>query len=274
MVRMVELVADCGSCAGLCCVALPFTRSADFAFSKEGGEPCRNLDSGFGCSVHDRLRPLGMVGCTTYDCFGAGQAVTQRLYDGQTWRSHPEQSRDMFEVFGSMRRLHEMLFYLSDALGALSDDTATTDLRARLTAMVATTEALTHGTPYDVLGVDVDAHRLEVAPLLREASDSARGQRARGADHARVRRDDLAGQDLSGLDLRAADLRGKLMIGADLRGSDLRGADLLGADLRGTDVAGADLRDALFLTQMQVNAARGDAATRFSEALTRPSHWS
>ncbi|MFD2352498.1 hypothetical protein ACFSTC_29280 [Nonomuraea ferruginea] len=31
---MHELKADCASCSGLCCVALPFSRSADFAVDK------------------------------------------------------------------------------------------------------------------------------------------------------------------------------------------------------------------------------------------------
>ena len=38
-----ELTADCGRCFGLCCVALPFSRSADFAYDKPAGEPCVNL---------------------------------------------------------------------------------------------------------------------------------------------------------------------------------------------------------------------------------------
>ena len=82
-----------------------------------------------------------------------------------------------------------------------------------------------------------------------------------------LRRADLAGADLRDRELRDAGLRGALLIGADLRGVDLGAADLLGADLRDTDVRGADLTDVLFLTQPQVDAARGDAATRLPAAL-------
>ncbi|MGW3479266.1 pentapeptide repeat-containing protein, partial [Streptomyces althioticus] len=56
-------------------------------------------------------------------------------------------------------------------------------------------------------------------------------------------------------------------------GADLRDADLIGADLRGADLAGADLTGALFLTQAQLNAARGDAATTLPPSLERPAHW-
>jgi hypothetical protein len=39
-------------------------------------------------------------------------------------------------------------------------------------------------------------------------------------------------------------------------------------------VRGTDLRTCLFLTQPQVEAARGDASTGIPAVLTRPAHWS
>jgi hypothetical protein len=69
------LRADCERCFGLCCVALPFADSVDFAIHKNAGQPCPNLRSDFRCGVHTRLRPLGFRGCTVYDCYGAGQKV-------------------------------------------------------------------------------------------------------------------------------------------------------------------------------------------------------
>ncbi|HEY0399529.1 MAG TPA: pentapeptide repeat-containing protein, partial [Acidimicrobiia bacterium] len=39
------------------------------------------------------------------------------------------------------------------------------------------------------------------------------------------------------------------------------------------DLGGADLTGTLFLTQLQLNAARGDGDTRLPAALRRPSHW-
>jgi uncharacterized protein YjbI with pentapeptide repeats len=84
---------------------------------------------------------------------------------------------------------------------------------------------------------------------------------------------DLVGASLAGADLLGADLRGALLIAADLAGADLSFADLVGADLRDTDVAGADLGTSPFLSQGQLNAARGDTATTFPAHLSRPSHW-
>jgi hypothetical protein len=68
-----ELRADCASCFGLCCVALPFARSADFAADKPAGRPCANLREDFRCGIHGRLRDKGYQGCTVFDCFGASR---------------------------------------------------------------------------------------------------------------------------------------------------------------------------------------------------------
>jgi hypothetical protein len=107
-----DLKADCARCAGLCCVALPFAKSADFAIDKDAGEPCRNLLADFRCGIHAGLRRHGFAGCTVFDCFGAGQKVSQQTFAGRDWRRDPDLARRMFEVFPVMRRLHELLWYL------------------------------------------------------------------------------------------------------------------------------------------------------------------
>jgi uncharacterized protein YjbI with pentapeptide repeats len=50
-------------------------------------------------------------------------------------------------------------------------------------------------------------------------------------------------------------------------------ADLTGADLRGADLRGADLSDSIFVTQSQLDAAKGDLDTMLPPSLTRPTHW-
>ena len=84
---------------------------------------------------------------------------------------------------------------------------------------------------------------------------------------------DLMGKNLKSRRLCGADLRGAYLIAADLRGSDLAGADLLGADLRDTRLDGADLSKALYLTQPQLNAARGSDGTLLPADLAMPPHW-
>lgn len=53
----------------------------------------------------------------------------------------------------------------------------------------------------------------------------------------------------------------------------MRRCDVLGVDLRDADLSGADLDGALYLTQMQVNSARGDSRTVLPDGFERPSHW-
>ena len=74
-------------------------------------------------------------------------------------------------------------------------------------------------------------------------------------------------------DLTGANLRGALLIGADLTAADLTLADVTGADIRDTDFSGANLAGSLFLTQAQLDAARGDAHTRLPVTLGRPRRW-
>ncbi|HCP14715.1 MAG TPA: hypothetical protein DIT32_02885, partial [Peptococcaceae bacterium] len=64
------------------------------------------------------------------------------------------------------------------------------------------------------------------------------------------------------------------LIAADLRGADLTGTDLIGADLRDADLCGTNLAKSLFLTQAQINGAKGDIDTKLPDSLEPPAHWS
>jgi hypothetical protein len=280
--RREDLGADCANCFGLCCVALAFTRSADFPVDKPAGDPCTNLDDVDACTIHPRLRAEGFRGCTVFDCSGAGQKVSRHTFAGRSWRDDEATRRAMFATFPVVRRLHELLRYLDEAITISPDGVSARDLTRRFEHV----RALSDADPDTILAVDVDAEYDAARPLLLAASRSARavsrhhdhGSRA-GSDERRIGRlriapgADLLGADLRRADLRGASLRGALLIGADLRGADLRSCECIGADLRDADLTGADLRGAVFLTQMQVNAARGDATTRLDDGFQRPSHW-
>jgi len=263
--RRLELVADCSSCFGLCCVALAFEKSADFPIDKRPGEPCVNLAADFSCGIHASLRDEGFRGSAVYDCFGAGQRVAQHTFGGTSWREAPDTSAAMFAALPVMRQLHEMLWYLAEAL----IHPATARLRPELESAYAATEALTRTSADELVPLDLATHRSTVAPLLQHTSELVRSEH-RGPEH---RGADLIGAALAGADLRGANLRGALLIAADLRDADLRSVDLIGADLRDADLRGADLTGSLFLTQTQVNSARGDVRTKIPDVLARPEHW-
>ncbi|MFE0037231.1 pentapeptide repeat-containing protein [Streptomyces sp. NPDC059015] len=262
------LRADCGDCFALCCVALPFSASADFAVDKPAGRPCGNLRDDFRCGIHTRLREGGFSGCTVYDCFGAGQKVSQVTFTGRSWRSAPGSARQMFDVFPVMRQLHELLWYLTAALAL----PAARQVHPAARALREEIETVTLRDAEALLGTDVAALRGRTGELLLRASALARAEAEPGPGKNR-RGADLLGARLAHADLHGADLRGACLIAADLGGADLRLADLLGADLRDTDLSGADLTGSIFLTQPQLQQAKGDTATRLPHGLHRPAHW-
>lgn len=255
-----ELTSDCSRCFGLCCVLMPFAASSGFGVDKPSGTPCLNLASDDSCSIHATLREDGWPGCTVFECFGAGQQVSQVTYDGVSWREQ-DNLGEMAATLSVMRQLHEVLVHLAEVARRSPDRDA-----ARAATEV---EALTAAAPVDLLTFDLDGLHLRVGALLGAASARLREGIFGAADHTHA---DLAGRDLRG-DRRGWSFRGALLIAADLRDADLRLADVLGADLRDADVRGADLSTALFLTQPQLNAARGDGRTQLPDHLTRPRHW-
>jgi len=261
----VELVADCSRCFGLCCVVPAFSASADFAIDKPARTPCPNLGEGFGCRIHAELRPRGFAGCTAYDCFGAGQRVSQVTSGGVDWRAAPDRAPALFAAFTVVRELHELRSHLGEARRLV----AGTPLGSEAELLDAEVEDAAAGTPVELAHVDLAALGARVGEVLACVSATVRA--TGGEDLARA---DLVGADLRGRDLRSATLRGALLLGADLRGCELDRTDLLGADLRGARLGGADLAVALFLTRPQVGAALGDAATVLPPGVPRPAHWS
>lgn len=173
----------------------------------------------------------------------------------------------MFAVFAVMRQLKELLWYLAESLAKLPFG----PLRKEVEHAQADARRLIASPTPDLEALDAAGHRAQVGPLLGRVSQTLRADVAhRGKDRIGA---DLIDARLTRTNLRGISLRGAYLLGADLRDSDLHRTDLLGADLRGADVRGARMTDSLFLTQPQVDAARGDGATRLPAMLHRPPHW-
>lgn len=268
-----ELKIDCERCFGLCCTALYFSTSEGFPSNKDAGKPCKNLQQDFTCSIHKNLRKKGLKGCTAYDCFGAGQKVSQVTFSGKDWSENPESANKMFDAFVIMRQLHEMLWYLSQAVSLQID----TNMREKITLLLDETESLTLLDLNSLLEIDIDTHRTKVNVFLKSTSEMIRnkacskknGSMKNGNSKVKF----YLGKDLRKSNLVGADLRGALLIAANLRDVNLTGADLIGADLRDTDISGANLKNSIFLTQNQINHAKGDSNTKLPENLTPPSYW-
>jgi len=269
-----DLRADCKKCFGLCCIALQFTATDGFPMDKKIGEPCLNLKEDFRCNMHKNLWNNGFKGCVVFDCIGAGQKVSQSTFNGEDWRQVPHLTNQMFEVFSIMMQLHQLLWYLYEALMLRSAST----IHGEIKSMFDEIEHLTNLEYDTLLKINVLGQRERVNELLVKASNFERAkvcQENKGFGHQNSinRGADFIGKDLRKVNLRGANLRGAYLIASNLKGGDMKGADLIGADFRDADIRGADLSKSFFLTQRQINAAIGDNTTKLPISLLHPAQW-
>lgn len=261
------LAIDCASCCGLCCTALFYAKADGFPTDKEAGIPCQNLGPDFRCAVHERLASRGLKGCMAYDCFGAGQLVTQEVYQGMDWRSRPELAEEMFAVFLIIRQLCQMRWYLLEAAALLPAK----ELWPQAGALLLENREMTTLSPAQLLALDLDGHRQRVNGVLRRAGERVQAVTTRQAKGKQSF--DCIGKSFQGQALEGRDFSMSLLIAANLDGCRLHGANFLGADLRDANLENADLRESIFLTQWQINTAKGNRNTRLPEFLTLPPTW-
>jgi len=179
----------------------------------------------------------------------------------------------MFSTFPVIRRLHELLWYLDEAITIVE---VGRDAAPWLEAFERV-QNLSNQTAEMLSGLDVDSEYDAVRGLLVEASEIARGSvessKGRPGSRALIPGSDLLGAKLAAADLRGVTIRGSVAIAADFSGARMSRCDVLGVDMRDADLSGADLDGAIYLTQMQVNSARGDSRTVLPYGFERPAHW-
>ena len=102
--------SDCAQCAALCCIAYPSEDMPGFAAHKQAGEPCPNLDACGACTIYEDRARLGFAGCIAFECFGAGQFVTQTVFGGRDWRTDPSAMPAMVDTFLRLRPAFDLLY--------------------------------------------------------------------------------------------------------------------------------------------------------------------
>ncbi|GAA6178966.1 MULTISPECIES: hypothetical protein [unclassified Shimia] len=164
------LTDDCANCAALCCVAYPFDADEDFAILKRADSPCTNLsDACYDCTIHTNLTSRGFGGCVAYSCAGAGQRVTQELFDGDTWRDDPDLLEHMTYALRVLRPIHEALLLLQEARQLSIPDSATAQADALMAALCPDDPSSVHDFEapevQDALA-DVPAYLQSLAPFV------------------------------------------------------------------------------------------------------------
>jgi hypothetical protein len=103
------LKADCSRCAGLCCVVPAFYAVQGFGFDKPAHTACSHLGRDQRCTIHAELVSRGFTGCKAFDCFGAGQRVTQELLPGTSWRTSNDAAARVFAAYTCTYALHRLM---------------------------------------------------------------------------------------------------------------------------------------------------------------------
>lgn len=166
MSALPDFTADCSACAALCCMALAFDKGDDFALDKPAGLPCPNLDATLTCSIFGHLEAEGFRGCVRYDCRGAGQRVTQEIFDGRNWRDEPQLAEPMIAAFAAMRKVHDGLELLLAAERLDLDDDLQEELE-ELLELYAPDEGWDEAGLETFLGSDAGSRLAAFLPKLR-----------------------------------------------------------------------------------------------------------
>jgi hypothetical protein len=92
-----------------------------FAFDKPAYTACKYLTLKNRCAIHTGLASRGLSGCVAFDCYGAGQRVTQELFNGVSWRSSDEIAlQNLFSAYTSVLALHKLMAMLALAEATVS----------------------------------------------------------------------------------------------------------------------------------------------------------
>lgn len=258
-----RLKIDCEKCSGLCCVALCCMKSDGFPANKEAGVPCQYLRSDFRCDIHEKLAIKNMRGCLAYDCFGAGQKVTQNCFPRINWKSSPEHANEIFQVFQTVFQLHQMEWHLLEAFSLTADERLKSDIES----LICENERLTSLPLNEILRLNIEPYRLNVNSILKRLISmiTVTSNEKNGKDYL--------GQNFKQANLNHTDFSMALLIAADFEGCSLQGANFLGADMRDANIKNTDLSSSVFLTQMQINSAKGNANTKLPYRISRPISW-
>jgi hypothetical protein len=132
-----------------------------FPADKPANTACRYLNDCNRCSIHERRWEYGYQACAGFDCFGAGQWITQQLFANARWTDSCETRDAMFAAYRLWLPRFEAAALLEAALPHVRDDEARNLLSARI-------DALTDADAADALKLaDGSRLRRETLALIR-----------------------------------------------------------------------------------------------------------
>ena len=260
-----RLVSDCSRCSGLCCIALYCFKSDGFPQNKPIGKPCINLMDNFKCRIHNDLENKGMKGCIGYDCFGAGQYLTEDVYCGVTWKTQLERVKEICDLYMLIYRMFQLRFFLYESKKLASSEI----LLPEIEQLLKENDVICKQSIEEMLQYPIDSYQDKVNHILKKSCVELNKFLGviKGTETNFLNRN-VRGKNLSGFDFNM-----KSLIASDFRDCKFKGATFIGTDTRDANFDGADLREAVFLSQGQVNAAKGSRRTKLPKHLKYPVTW-
>ena len=159
---MATFRADCNGCCGLCCVVPDFFAAQGFGVDKPAETACANLDGFHRCAIHATRQTHGYTACGGFDCFGAGQWITQTLFKGAHWNDSPGLARLMFAAYRHWLPQFEAAALIEAALPYVREDTKS--------ALISTMTALTSvDSTGQLQPTDASQLRRETLEMIRAA---------------------------------------------------------------------------------------------------------
>jgi len=155
---MSDFRADCGRCCGLCCVVPDHLAVQGFPVDKRAEIPCLHLDAQHQCAIHATRQSRGYSACPIFDCYGAGQWITQQLFRGARWSDSREIAEQMFAAYR-----HWVPRFEAAALIEVALPYVRSGARRRLAAMMTELTSVATVAP---LGCQ-DVHQLRRETLTR-----------------------------------------------------------------------------------------------------------
>ena len=154
--------ADCSNCCGLCCVVPDQLAVQGFRIDKPAETPCVHLNNAHRCSIHATRKIQGYPACEGFDCFGAGQWITQRLFGGARWTDSADLANQMFAAYRHWAPRFATAALIEAALPHVSDD-------ARCSLVALMTELTSDETAHHLKPTDAARLRRETLAVIRSA---------------------------------------------------------------------------------------------------------
>lgn len=263
--KLKEFKIDCFKCSGLCCTALFFSKIDGFPENKGAGKPCSKLKEDYSCSIHKELEKKNMKGCIGYDCFGAGQFVTEKVYKGESWKTLKNKSEEIFNTFTIAFQFYQVSYYLEEARTIA----VAKEFHKDISKLIEENENFYDFKAKEIITFDIEKYREKANIILKKVSKSI----LENLKNNNKPINSFFGKSFKNKNISGLDLSMQLLIAANFDGCNFKGTIFLGADTRDCNFSNADLVEAIFLTQGQINSAKGNRNTKLPEHLDYPISW-